>query len=158
MAKRESGVVEVTGRGLVHAFVELAQSVNEAFSQAPELPLTPENERERHASALAFVARFFGQFNAPFADRFFELGLAIADLNAGILPPLLIRSHVKGKREGRPFDSSQLSCACSCGPRPSCVFALGRAIGIRCLKASAQPQASCSDSSEQTSQTRVSSW
>jgi hypothetical protein len=73
------------------------------------LSISPEeNERARFAEVLMVVASFFRTLNVGFADMFFELALAIGDLNAGIVPDLLARSHVKGERVGRRFDSSQL--------------------------------------------------
>jgi hypothetical protein len=101
--KRRAGVAFEQAE-ILEAFARLGKSVNHAFSQSPELPASVENERERYVAALYSVAVFFGRFKAPFADRFFELGAAIADLNSGTKHGLLTRSHV----DHRQPDSSQL--------------------------------------------------
>jgi hypothetical protein len=99
--------VDVKPSELIHAFEHFANRIREAFSQSSQLSMSAEeNERVRHAEALVLVAAFFRRLNVGFSDKFFELALAIGDLNVGIVPDLLARSHVKGEREGRPFDSS----------------------------------------------------
>jgi hypothetical protein len=101
------GIVEVTRDNLDRAFAELAISVNDAFSKAwKDLPPvgTVESDRERYAVALWCVALFFSRFGAPFADRFFELGSAITDLNLRI-PSDLLKCRRFDRR--RPPDNSQ---------------------------------------------------
>jgi hypothetical protein len=99
--------VDVRAPELLRAFEQFANKIREAFLHPSELSMSAEeNERVRYAEALVLVAAFFRKLNVGFSDLFFELALAIGDLNAGIVPDLLARSHVKGEREGRPFDSS----------------------------------------------------
>ena len=89
---------------LIRAYLQLAQSVDHAFRQEPNL-IDVKNERERIAAALIYVANFFSTFRAPFANRFFELASAIADLNDGIQHVLLKPAH---REANRPIDPSQL--------------------------------------------------
>jgi hypothetical protein len=85
-------------RILKQAFADLLEKVDHAFTQEPRLTGI-ENERERYVAALIVVAQFFKTFEAPFADRFFELGSALTDLNNGTDAPLLERTRT-GKRSG----------------------------------------------------------
>jgi hypothetical protein len=99
----------ISESALKRAFEVFANKISEAFSLTHGTSMNiEETARERYAAALALVAHFFRKLRVPYADMFFELAVAIADLNEGILPGLLARSHMKGKREGRPFDSSLL--------------------------------------------------
>jgi hypothetical protein len=101
--------VDVGASELLRAFEQFANKIREAFLQPSELSMSPdENDRARFVEALMEVAAFFRMLNVGFADMFFELALAIGDLNVGIVPDLLARSHLKSEREGRRFDSSQL--------------------------------------------------
>jgi hypothetical protein len=87
------------------AFAKLGKSVNQAFSQCPEMPASVQNERERYAAALYSVALFFDRCKSPFAGHFFELGSAILDLNSGAAVDSLLSPSRPANR--RP-DSSQL--------------------------------------------------
>lgn len=84
--------------------VKLLNNVHRAFSEEPDLPHTVGNDRERLAVALFHVARFFANFHVPFADRFFELGSALADLNLGVRHDLMTPAVVDNRRS----DSSQM--------------------------------------------------
>jgi hypothetical protein len=89
---------------LIRAYLQLAQSVDHAFRQEPNL-IGVEKERQRVAAAIICVARFFSIFRAPFAGRFFELGSAIAALNDGVQHVLLKPAH---RNANRPIDPPQL--------------------------------------------------
>jgi hypothetical protein len=65
--------------------VTLFRGLNHAFNEEPDLPKRVEHERIRLSAALLSIARTLGKngFDLPFADRFFELAVDIADLNSG---------------------------------------------------------------------------
>jgi hypothetical protein len=99
---KEEYLALVTARDIV---IRLFGRMNQAFSEDAEIPNTVENERERLALALWSIAVFFGRsgFNQPNADRFFELGSAISDLNDGIRPSLLVPTRI----DSNPPQTSQ---------------------------------------------------
>jgi hypothetical protein len=100
-----SGHAEPPPAALNEAFSKLRQGLTTTFTQEPTLPRTPENERERVAAALVFVAQVIAaEIDRDIAnDYFFELSSAIADLNRGIVRPLLKPSPRHG-RVGDPSD------------------------------------------------------
>ena len=102
--------VDVKASDVVRAFDQFVNKIREAFIQPSELSMTAEeNERMRYAVALGLVSEFFRTLQVPFASRFFELGFAIFDLNAGIPSDLLTLSDVKGRKlKGNKPSDSQL--------------------------------------------------
>jgi hypothetical protein len=96
-AKRKAKLIKATGR--------LHQIVTQAFNQEPNAARTPFYERERYAAALMGVANYFTSLEGrPLGQRFFELGSAKADLNSGIVHPLLRPERADNRRA----DNSQL--------------------------------------------------
>jgi hypothetical protein len=88
--------VEVGASDIVEAFEQFVNKIREALIQPSELSMTAEeNERMRYAVALGLVGEFFRTLQVPFASRFFELGFAIFDLNAGIPSNLVTLSDVR---------------------------------------------------------------
>ena len=77
--------------------IGLLNGVAQAFSDAS----AAENDRERFVTALVCIAKFFGKdgLRTPFAGRFFELAMAMADLDRGTTGPLL-KAPAKGS--GKP--------------------------------------------------------
>ena len=74
----------------IKATKRLHRMVTQAFAPEPNDPHTPFYERERYTIALMGVAEYFTSLEGrPLGQRFFELGSAIADLNSGIVRPLL---------------------------------------------------------------------
>jgi hypothetical protein len=90
---------------LMQATKSLHRIVTQAFAPEPDDPRTPFYERERYAAALMGVAQYFTSLEGrPLGQRFFELGSAIADLNSGIVRPLLRPERADNRRA----DNSQL--------------------------------------------------
>jgi hypothetical protein len=74
----------------LNALKKLHRDLARAFEQEPGYARHAMNERERYAAALIVLGNYFSSLSVkPIAARFFELGSAIADLNNGIVPPLL---------------------------------------------------------------------
>src|SRR5262252_9157717 len=73
-AMANSGHEEPPPAALIEAFSKLRQGLTTTFTQEPTLPRTPENERERMAAALVFVAQFIAaEIDRDIAnDYFFE--------------------------------------------------------------------------------------
>jgi hypothetical protein len=92
-----------SARSLDQAFAELMDRANVALNLSAGPP-TIENKRLGVAALLILSAQFFAPCNAQLAYRFFELHSAIADLNVGIVDPLLVPTPV----ENRPGDPSGL--------------------------------------------------
>jgi hypothetical protein len=89
----------------IKATKSLHRMVTQAFADEPNDPRTPFSERERYAAALIGVARYFTSLEGrPLGQRFFELGSAMADLNFGIVRPLLRPERADNRRA----DNSQL--------------------------------------------------
>jgi hypothetical protein len=101
-------MVRTDARGkskFIKATTQLHRTVRRAFNQEPDYRPTPFNERERYAAALMAVAQYFTSLEGrPLGQRFFELGSAIADLNSGIVRPLLRAERADNRRA----DNSQL--------------------------------------------------
>jgi hypothetical protein len=68
--------------------LELLRNIDFAFDQTLGYPLSPQIERERYATALGAIGRFLMKLNQSHADRFFELGDALYDLNIGARPAI----------------------------------------------------------------------
>jgi hypothetical protein len=89
----------------IKATKRLHRMVTQAFAPEPNDPRTPFYERERYTAALMEVAQYFTSLEGrPLGQRFFELGSAIADLNSGIVRPLLRPERADNRRA----DNSQL--------------------------------------------------
>jgi hypothetical protein len=80
---------------------KLRQGLNTAFTQESTLPRTPENERERLAAGLVFVAQFVAaEIDRDIANKyFFELSSALTDLNDGTVRPLLEHSSLRTRAD-----------------------------------------------------------
>src|SRR5262245_33581612 len=89
----------------IKATKSLHQTVTQAFAQEANASRTPFYERERYAAALMAIGGYFTSLEGrPIGQRFFELGSAMADLNSGIVHPLLRPARA----DNRPADPSQL--------------------------------------------------
>ena len=87
---------------------DLDKRLNEAFKFDAATPETVEAKRNRLSSALMsvaiFVSKVIGQVHG---GCFFELSVALADLNIGTIPNLLKAS----KKDSRTLDPTSLWCA-----------------------------------------------
>lgn len=89
----------------IKASKSLHRIVTQAFAQEPNASRTPFYERERYAAALMGIGQYFTSLEGrPLGQRFFELGSAMADLNSGIVHPLLRQERADNRRA----DNSQL--------------------------------------------------
>ncbi len=86
--------------------IRLFDHLDRAFNENPELPVTIRTERQRLASAVWGIAAFLGKsgFDLPFAQRFFDLGSAIEDLNLGIQSGLLAPVAQGSRRKPDPAE------------------------------------------------------
>jgi hypothetical protein len=89
----------------IKATKSLHQTVTQAFAQEANASRTPLYERERYAAALMAIGQYFTSLEGrPLGQRFFELASAMADLNSGIVHPLLRPERADNRRA----ESSQL--------------------------------------------------
>ncbi|HEY1472935.1 MAG TPA: hypothetical protein VGF53_02500 [Pseudolabrys sp.] len=85
---------------------EMLRGLDFAFGHHTDGPPSLELERERYATALAAIGRFLMKIGRPQADRFFELGDALTDLNIGARPQIL-----RGPRRKSSPNSTQIEAA-----------------------------------------------
>jgi len=97
--------LETAKAELLKVLIGTYNEVAKAFSQEPEYPSTPFNERERYSAALVVLAGCFDKLGArDIGRRFFELASAIADLNVGTVHALLRPERADNRRA----DTSQM--------------------------------------------------
>jgi hypothetical protein len=90
---------------LLNEIEDLGLRLSKAFNVDPVTPRTTENSRVRLSAALTSVALFVGKvFGREYAPHFFELSLALNDLNNGTIQTLLKASE----KDSRPPDPSSL--------------------------------------------------
>lgn len=90
---------------LLNQIEDLDSRLSKAFNVDPVTARTTENSRVRLSIALTSVALFVGKvFGSEYAPLFFELSLALNDLNRGTIPTLLKAST----KDSRPLDPSSL--------------------------------------------------
>jgi hypothetical protein len=68
---------------------DLLRDIDFAFEWNLNELATPQSEQERYAAALAAMGRFLSKVDPPYADRFFDLSDAFADLSIGARPVIL---------------------------------------------------------------------
>ena len=108
--KNKGTVPDDAGRGdtlssLLKQIEDLGSRLSKAFNVDPVTPRTTENSRVELSIALTSVALFVGEvFGREYAPFFFELSLALNDLNHGTIQTLLKAST----KNSRPPDPSSL--------------------------------------------------
>jgi hypothetical protein len=104
VTSRASQHINSRDEGLEREVVELLSGLDNAFSNATGEKPSDQVLRDQYVKALAAVCRFLLEIDPLHAERFLDLGQAIADLNRGARHPLLEKQT---KAHPTPFVVSQ---------------------------------------------------